>query len=340
MKKLIVIASMIICLFFSSCFLYFFRDTSLGGWEIVGEQYLPEENISGIDLLYDPVNGPLLVLLFPEGFLADGSLCVIPTWTEASVFAWRSGAWENIEDSGFSDLWNKTAGFSDDGEVYLVLEDPENEYALSVYQYDGSTWTILGTVGQFGAATDAWIGFNSMGEPLFLSCDYDYETGYSFQMDRWTGSDWEALANFPEWVITPYLCSNPIVSSASQMWCLVRDDSDGYPDVRTLEYIDDNWIMVGADPLSGGGASAEDTLIDSDGNPIVALSEINAFNEMTVLRYREEAWETLGIRGFTFGDAADSGAMVLGGDGYLYLAYRAVGHENAASVMRYPMVQD
>ncbi len=57
----------------------------------------------------------------------------------------------------------------------------------------------------------------------------------------------------------------------------------------------------------------------------------------TGCRYTGVDWETLDTRGFTFGDAADNAVMALGDDGYLYLAYRAVGHDNTAAVMRYPL---
>ncbi|MBN2051131.1 MAG: hypothetical protein JW760_11835, partial [Spirochaetales bacterium] len=192
MKKLIIMVILSI-LFFGSCFLYFFRDDSLGGWEIVGDQYFPEENIGALDLVWHPEDGLLLVLRYmnegPDGdtirvyryadskwvkytddlapgfpgdtvaagILESGDLCVVPIWATSGVYTWNGTAWTDIGDGAFAELGTRAAYFTEDGELLLALEDYNNECKLSIYTYNGVAWTLLGAGGDFTQPTEAWL---------------------------------------------------------------------------------------------------------------------------------------------------------------------------------------
>lgn len=128
-----------------------------------------------------------------------------------------------------------------------------------------------------------------------------------------------------------------MASSDTSLYCVVREgESDNYIN-RLLEYSGTAWSPLPELPVTENDSAAQHLVIDTDDRPLLALEDEGAFSEITLCRYEEDAWKTLGIRGFTFGDAADSAVMAFGVDGYLYLAYRAVGHENAAAIMRYPL---
>jgi hypothetical protein len=363
-----------VCLLLSSCFLYFFRDDSLGGWEIVGEQYFPEQHVHSLDLVSHPSLGLMLVIEFmtqdywdtfirvyryedgewvvytddlsPEvvgmtmfaGVLDDGRLCVIsvgPLVTGLPV--WDSGDWGYIDTSaitGGGDAMVSAAAFSEDGDLLLVLEDPNNEYVQSVHRYSGGAWETLGSAAQFPDPDTISMGFSPADDAVV--CLTNPET-HLVEVYQWSGAIWEPVSGFPADVFLAdvTLCSEPIVSSDSVLYCLGYEITGGVYRARLMSYTGAEWASIEDQPIAGNVGQC--VIVDGAGDPLVALEDDGAYMETTVCQYRDDAWEVIGMRGVTFGDVADGASMVIGTDGYLYLAYRAVGHESSAAVMRYPL---
>ncbi len=131
-------------------------------------------------------------------------------------------------------------------------------------------------------------------------------------------------------------CRNVLVFSGSDLYCAAYDHRSEPALPLVLEHTGADWVPVG-EPLAVGEAYVVDTGLSQSGGPLVLVKDYDAYGELSAYRLSDEAWQVLGIPGFSFGDMPGEAALLSASDGYLYVAYTALGHDRRVSIMRYPL---
>ncbi len=274
------------------------------------------------------------------GLLDDGRLCFVSESYDGRIEAWDGSAWESISGpSGTDEYLLKATAFSSDGRLFLAFEDGMDEYRIAaIYAYASGAWSLVGDPGGMTHADDLWMEVDEAGRCIVYhsATNVDYEP--LLTVYRENGATWEALSAMPDWAGGPSQdsCRNALIFSGSDLYCAVYDHRTEPALPRVLEHTGADWVAVG-EPLGLGGSYVYDAGLSRSGVPLVLVRDYDAYGALSAYRLSDETWQLLGIPGFSFGDYPGKGALLSASDGYLYVAYIALGHDSRVSIMRYPL---
>ena len=274
------------------------------------------------------------------GLLDDGRLCFVSESYDGRIEAWDGSVWEPISGPvGTDEYLLKAAAFSTDGRLFLAFQDSMDEYRIAaIYAYASGAWSLVGDPSGLAHADDLWMDVDEAGRCLVYhsASDANYEPVLTVYRENVTA--WDVLSTMPDWAGGPSQnrCGNVLILSGSALYCAAYDHRTEPALPRVLEHTGADWVPVG-EPIVAGQAYVLDVGLSQSGEPLVLVKDYTAYGELSVFRLSGDAWQLLGIPGFSFGDYPGEGALLAAEDEYLYVAYTALGHDSRVSIMRYPL---
>lgn len=233
---------------------------------------------------------------------------------QSSVCRYFNGSWENLgnldDTTAAAQFINIEMGNNDLPVVAYYYQDTSTGY-IKVKQWDGDVWNSLGYTSNVGSHSPSVFDFAVSGDSIYLAYgDYDSSAtygsltviGYSSELGDWSPIGSKGLSETLAWDIN------------------LAIDSDGIPCVSFME-IDDStnvyrhivkcfdstgWTWTTLRSTSYEFTESyephqfhSDIKLDSSNVLYTAFSNPDAGYELTVEKWNEDSWETVGNSNFT-----------------------------------------
>lgn len=302
-----------------------------GDWEKVGA--IDEISSSYADLEFDSQNNPIVVYALKTGYSLVIKKWNGNTWEQIGnsptggvqldmainendqpvivlqdggnayfgmVYEYNGSSWDKVGGDSFNGkpaVWNKIE-IDEEGNIYVLWGDfTYSATYSSISKYDGSSWSIVGN-SQISdkkvyfyqdmaviSADDIYVSFPEMGSESLQLCHYD-------------GSTWEDIdANFPSGAIS---YSDMCLSENNTLFITYIDAAYSNT-ISAISYTEEGWEYIGQRGFSGG--PAEFPMITSSMNaPVVAYSDTDNNNKVTVKQYLEPKPEDAQLISLSFSE--------------------------------------
>ena len=208
--------------------------------------------------------------------------------------------WTTVGVARFSDAasdFNHIV-FGPNDTPYVAYRDRENNDAVTVQVFSGSSWQTLGATGDSAgegpnSSSNMALAVTADGTPYVAFTDKkNSERGTVLE---YSGS-WQVLGGGPFSAEGAYDLSMAVDSNGTLY--VAYTDYGTTNNKLTVRKYDGSWQTVGSAGFSGGGATASDISISSKDVPYVVYTDGDNGSEATVQKY-DGGWNTVGAAGFT-----------------------------------------
>jgi hypothetical protein len=303
----------------SSNLIYVKRFTG-DSWQQVGTT-IEMPNIPHFFFCLDEEGNP--VIAYPSDAIG-GIACV----------RWVGGAWQPVGVLSLVSCMPNALECAPAGDLYLAYQDSSDENRVTVQAFDGISWSVLNPAFDLPAgAYDGWKVCLAPADDGSVYLGLHGEGVDTLSVYRYSASSW---ALFGDAISTGYASNISIApTSTPGRIYMLYSDSGAVSRTAIVKYFNgvawDNLSIGMADGESEPGAIA----LDSADVPFVVYTDFAIEDELNVMRYSAGSWSAMGEKGFTYGDVAQMSQIELMADGTPVIAYEAVGHGHAVTVMRY-----
>jgi len=214
------------------------------------------------------------------------------------------------------------------GNIYAAYSDGGYRGKLTVTEYKGSSWAIVGTEG-FSATNVSYVSLalDTIGVPYVAFKD---GTNNKFTVMKFDGGSWVTVGP-------------PGISTGYDTYISLAIDSNNtpyiaYADVSkrltVMKYNGISWATVGIPEISTGSITFESLAIANDSIPYIAFVDGSVSNKATVMKYSGGNWSTVGNEGFT-ASTANYTSLVIDKSGNPYVAFADGNSGQRGTVMKY-----
>lgn len=264
---------------------------------------------------------------------------------QGTVMKFNGTTWETVGNPGFTPAFahHSDFAFGPGDTIYYSFADGSSA-AMSrgaVMQFDGTSWTSIGTDLTQGACQYSSLAVDSAGILYFGAIDLGHPQG-GYVVKKYDGSNWTIVGTSPI-VADSAAYSDMGLNRDGVLYIAYRDQTESPGKVRVKKFDGSNWVNVG-DPLlatTGPGAGpAMDIYIAFDlaGTPYVSYSHtFMGPPRISVERFNGTSWELVGDPQFSSGpfESALFSSLALPKSAP-YVAYQYGGSVgNKANVMRF-----
>jgi hypothetical protein len=187
------------------------------------------------------------------------------------------------------------------GLPYIAFSDGNSSQKITVMQFNGSTWNIVGSA-----------GFSST-VALFTSIAIHSTTPYVAYKDGSNGGAAVKMFNGTSWVsvgagtISAGQISHPnlVIDNSGNLYLSYIDLFNGGK-ATVMKYNGVNWSPVGTSGFSSGTVDYLSSTLNSSGNPIVAFRDGATSNKATVMAFNGSSWSTVGGNGISAGTVSNT----------------------------------
>ncbi len=213
------------------------------------------------------------------------------------------------------------------GNLYVAYSDGANSSKLTVKKWDGSTWSVVGSVG-VSAGTVSYISAVVSGGNLFVAYQ-DGGNSSKLTVQKWDGSAWSVVGSVGVSAGTVSYIS--AVVCGGNLFVAYRDGAS--TSKLTVQKWDGSaWSVVGSAGISVGGVQDISAVV-SGSDLFVAYRDAANSSKLTVQKWDGSAWSVVGSAGVTAGGAQYNSAVVSGGN--LFVAYSDGGNSGKLTVQKW-----
>jgi len=246
-----------------------------------------------------------------------------------TVKKWDGSAWTGISSTGLRigqsndiTLAIDRSGSSDILYLSYRILGADESYKGFVERLDGNAWVNLGTSPYSELSVDFFsLNIGPSGTPIIAYTDELLNK--KAIVKEWTGSSWLDLGSTGFSLGTASYISM-VISSSNTIYVGYSEGIKGKATVQKWNGI--AWEVVGIPGFSEAGAASCSIGLDNLGNPVLAYSDgrVGGMDDkVTVKQWNGSAWNTMGIRGFSTGQAY-SISLAFDPSGTPYVAYSDV----------------
>lgn len=210
-----------------------------------------------------------------------------------------------------------------------------NFSTIAATAFTSSGWSIVGGSGfsPGGVANSTSLAFAPNGAPYVAYADTG--NGDKATVMKYDAAPWSLVGSTG---FSAGSASSPSLAFAPDGTPYITFGGDDYnsASVSVMMFDGNDWISVGSASLPADPVGYTSLAIGPDGAPHVAYADysIASGGKITVIKFSDGAWTTLGDAGFTAFDAAFI-SLAIAPDGQPYVAYSDYGNVGMATVMKY-----
>lgn len=244
----------------------------------------------------------------------------------------KSG-WQVVGSKVFSSTVTSVAGsgpslFVYEGIIYAAYMDDSLSGKITVMKYDGR-WSVVGSPGisDLNSCSPSLYVYNGVPYVAYT----DGSCADKVTVKKYEGGSWQVVGSqgFSAGRASPaslfFNNSEPYV--AYQDYRQDDDPNDGCVTVK--KFTEGNWVTVGVERFSPGGASMDVSLFIENGIPYIAYDDFPGY---TVMKFIEGAWQLVGKRQFSTRGAYLSFFV---SDGVPFVSYEDYENSDKATVMKF-----
>jgi hypothetical protein len=245
---------------------------------------------------------------------------------KATVMRFNGSSWVIVGSPGISKyMASHLALRISGGTAYLAYEDVEFNDKATVVKSDGGSWTVVGTPG-FSPGVSGVFSLAVSGSTPYLSFR-DYANNYRASVMKFDGSKWVFVGQPGFTPSTHDGFSYSLALNGGVPYLAARGT-----DAKATVYKFDgsNWAPLGKDGISTGTAFGLTLRFNSRGIPYVAFGDGSAGERLSVMRYENNEWISMGAR-ISSSSASDinlairsNGAPIVGYNGIVVQQYTGV----------------
>jgi hypothetical protein len=247
---------------------------------------------------------------------------------KCTVMKYIGSSWVVVGSAGFSQGIARDQSIAIDqqnGTVYVAYSDAENGSKTTVMKFNGTSWELVGTA-----------GFSAMASYQSLVIDngipYVAFSEYYTKMMKFNGTSWEYVGGvLPGSVDASWYTKLAMYNH--QPYVVYRDIFNGSK--TTVVHLDANgsWEPYGAPAFSDGDSKYQSIDMDANGVAYVAYQDMANGGRLTVKKYENSAWVTVGTQGFSLGLAVVP--ILKLNAGIPYVVFRDESEGNKLTVMKF-----
>ncbi|MES2702683.1 MAG: Ig-like domain-containing protein [Bacteroidota bacterium] len=245
---------------------------------------------------------------------------VITVNDTGSCEAWRTAGIEGFSAGSVTYSMSMTIG--NGGKPYVFYADDANGSKGTVMRYNGGNWLPAGPVSFTpGTITYASIAMDNTGNTPYVvyrdATNYNRATVKKLIGDNWVTVGKAGIGLGGTNLGNPV--SHPTIVIDGNGTAYVAFEADK---LHVMKYTG-SWVLqgsTGSTGISAGGALFPSLAISSDGQPVVAYTDVANSFKATVLKYNGTSWTALGGAGVTAGQAPRV-RLKIHPDGTPYIAY-------------------
>ncbi len=200
-----------------------------------------------------------------------------------------------------------------DNKMYVAYRDNANSGKLTVMQYTGTAWSVLGSAGISAGAVNYSIGIATIttlnGNEVFVAYS-DAANGNRLTVMRWGGLGWAPEGGAGSQSTDEASSINMTVANNGDMFVAYSDLGSGTK-AFVKKRVSGAWTNIGGSGISAGIADDIDIACDNITNqPYIVYKDATASGKATVRKYNGTTWSTVGITGFTSNTVSDCSIAV------------------------------
>ena len=228
-----------------------------------------------------------------------------------TVRKFDGSSWITVGTPGFAPNVQTTSiassiAVDNNNNLYAAVVDTVSGgiYNLSVYKFNGTTWTNLGIIGT--PSFDFSFTIDKINNIPYIGYT-DATVNYQATVKKYDGVNWITVgtSGFTNASAGVYYCSLKIDKNGDPIFAF--QDDDGFERISTYKFSGGNWNIVGSERFSRCHSYYTTSLaIDKNNVPIVAFPDDFENAGLTIMNYSNTGnWNTIGYRGFarTYGVA-------------------------------------
>jgi len=230
-------------------------------------------------------------------------------------FSVSAQSWQTLGSAQFSpgNVGFLSSSINSLGTPYVAFQDNVNSSKTTVMKFDGASWVLVGSAG-FSAGSASWqsIAIDNSGTPYVAYQDMGNSSKTT--VIKFGGTGWVVVgtAGF---------------SAGTAMHQSLAIDNNGIPYVayseggfvKVMKFDGINWVNVGS-TVSTGSGEFPSLAIDNNNVPYVAYQDDDNSQKLTVKKFNNTNWVTVGTENFSTG-LADYISLAINSLGVPYVAY-------------------
>ncbi len=232
-------------------------------------------------------------------------LAFLLLFSSLRTFAQPGNVFTHVTTTGISSGSVDNTAFAvskSDNKMYVAFRDNANSGKLTVMQYTGTAWALLGNAGISQGAVNYSIGiatFPSLGGNEVVVAFSDAANGNRLTIMQWNGTGWLTAGSAGSQSSGD--ASSIAVTAANNGDLFVAYSDLGFAGKAFLKKrVTGNWTNIsGTNGLSAATADDIDITCGNDNLPYIVYKDGNAASKATVKKYSGTAWTTIGTEGFT-----------------------------------------
>lgn len=237
-------------------------------------------------------------------------LALFLLFLSVKTFAQPGSTFTHVVTTGISSGGTDNIAFAvskTDNRMYVAFKDVSNSNKLTVMQYTGTTWTLLGNAGiSAGAvANDISIAvintFN--GNEVFVAFS-DESVSDRLTVMRWSGTSWTTEGSAGSHS-TSNVTSLSITAADNNDLFIAYNDFGFSGKVSIKKRSGSTWSNISGTGISSAASDYVDVACDKSNLPFVVYRNGGAGNTAIVKRYNGSSWVDVGSTAITTGSVTD-----------------------------------
>ncbi len=291
-----------------------FRDELASQWQQVG------------DFFSDRANYKLSMAVSGDGSKYLAYSDVVNQLGFVKKFNNSSSTWDLVGGVSISTTVPNSisVNLASNGNPFVAYSDSANSYKINVKEFDGEAWNLVGEAGFSSGETDL-ISLAFVGNTPYVAYQ-DRTLLDKVTVKKFTGAAWELVgeAGFSSGGANEL----KLVTTDNGILYLVYQDKNNQATV--MKFSNNEWTNIGV----LGASCGNDIVLDNQGLPYVAYSDVDNSYKITVKKFNGTTWSLVGAAGFTNLDG-DFVKIVLDSNENPYVAFSDYDADKYTSVMKF-----
>lgn len=243
-------------------------------------------------------------------------LALFLLFSSLKTFAQPGNVFTHVTTTGISSGAVDNTAFAvskSDNKMYVAFRDNANSGKLTVMQYTGSAWALLGNAGISQGAVNYSIGIATIttinGNEVYVAYS-DAANGNRLTIMRWGGTSWVADGTAGSHSGDEASSINMTVANNGDMFVAYSDLGTGSK-AFVKKRVSGTWTNIAGTGISAGIADDIDIACGNiDNQPYIVYKDASVSGKATVRKYNGTSWSTVGTTGFTSGTVSDCSIAV------------------------------
>lgn len=249
--------------------------------------------------------------------------------SKVSVMKWNGSSWAYVGNAGISggsfQYLTMTINPSNNY-VYVAYKDYSAGGKLTVQEYNGSSWTSLGGAG-FTSNAANFVGLTIYNNAITAIYSDGNGSGKAAVI-RYNGSSWVSIGNTN---ITTFRAQDCSISAdnSGNLYASYKDNSNK---AYMSKWDGSSWSSLGQ--ASQGGCGYLTSAVDDNSVPYVAYIDYTSGSKVTVRKYTNSSWATVGSAGFS-ANSVNYPSIAIDDSNIPFVSYSDHSNGSKLSVMRF-----